>query len=50
MVPAPDGREPRPKLPNYKGLENFKLIDKMGESVLQGIYTWNIFLNFEPPS
>ncbi|KAF9247147.1 kinase-like domain-containing protein [Melanogaster broomeanus] len=37
MTAVPEGHEPKPKLPTYKGLEKFKLIDKMGESVLQGI-------------
>ncbi|KIL00277.1 hypothetical protein PAXRUDRAFT_821817 [Paxillus rubicundulus Ve08.2h10] len=38
MVPAPDGHEPRPKLPYYKGLENFELIDKMGDGAFSNVY------------
>jgi hypothetical protein len=28
---VPEDREPKNKLPTYKGLDNFKLLDKMGE-------------------
>jgi hypothetical protein len=32
MTP-PEDREQRSRLPTYKGLENFKLLEKMGEYV-----------------
>jgi len=32
-VSLPEDCEPKAKMPSYKGLENFKLLEKMGESV-----------------
>jgi hypothetical protein len=33
MVAASDGHHPKSNMPTYKGLENFKLVAQMGESV-----------------
>ncbi|KAF9222072.1 Pkinase-domain-containing protein [Gyrodon lividus] len=38
MVAVPDGRESKSKLPTYKGLENFRLIDKMGDGAFSNVY------------
>ncbi|KAG2043013.1 hypothetical protein BDR03DRAFT_495377 [Suillus americanus] len=35
---APEDREPRIKLPTYKGLDNFKLLDKMGDGAFSNVY------------
>ncbi|KAH7931386.1 Pkinase-domain-containing protein [Leucogyrophana mollusca] len=35
---VPEEREPKPKMPTYKGLENFKLIDKMGDGAFSNVY------------
>lgn len=35
---APEDREPKNKLPTYKGLDNFKLLDKMGDGAFSNVY------------
>ncbi|OJA20910.1 hypothetical protein AZE42_00897 [Rhizopogon vesiculosus] len=37
MTP-PEDREQKNKLPTYKGLENFKLLDKMGDGAFSNVY------------
>ncbi|KAG1791346.1 kinase-like domain-containing protein [Suillus plorans] len=37
-TPVPEDREPKNKLPTYKGLENFKLLDKMGDGAFSNVY------------
>ncbi|KAH7904223.1 kinase-like domain-containing protein [Hygrophoropsis aurantiaca] len=34
----PEEREPKPKMPTYKGLENFKLVEKMGDGAFSNVY------------
>lgn len=36
-------REAKAKMPTYKGLENFKLLEKMGESVFFGRWSGDQF-------
>jgi serine/threonine protein kinase len=35
---VPEDREPKNKLPTYKGLDNFKLLDKMGDGAFSNVY------------
>ncbi|KAG1715953.1 hypothetical protein ID866_1242 [Astraeus odoratus] len=35
---VPEDREPKAKMPTYKGLENFKLLDKMGDGAFSNVY------------
>lgn len=35
---VPEDREPKNKMPTYKGLDNFKLLDKMGDGAFSNVY------------
>ncbi|KIJ70250.1 hypothetical protein HYDPIDRAFT_172122 [Hydnomerulius pinastri MD-312] len=35
---VPEDHQPKSKMPTYKGLENFKLIDKMGDGAFSNVY------------
>ncbi|KAH7887888.1 kinase-like domain-containing protein [Phlebopus sp. FC_14] len=37
-IPLPEECESMPKMPTYKGLENFRLIDKMGDGAFSNVY------------
>jgi len=45
---VPEDREPKNKMPTYKGLENFKLLEKMGEYVLYTVSSMCLILTFHP--
>ena len=45
---VPEDREPKNKMPTYKGLENFKLLEKMGEYVLYTVSSMRLILTFHP--
>ncbi|KAL4081744.1 kinase-like domain-containing protein [Scleroderma yunnanense] len=37
-VTLPEDHEPKVKMPSYKGLENFRLLDKMGDGAFSNVY------------